>query len=477
MIGYYGSYDVVVCGGGTSGIPAAISAARNGAKTLLIERVGQLGGQMNFSGPPGFSYAHLFNGLHEQIIGGFAAETHQRLLDDGHALPHIKPKWRAHYTFSYIDPEWWGFLVYEMLEEAGAELMLHTLVTDVIKDGNTLKGVVVDSPSGKQIVLGKVIIDCTGEGDVSWKAGAEIQKRPKDEMEPHTVAFTVDGVDWDKVLKYMQENLDEFTLDHLINPYINPDINVIRKGVLDARTIIDIGEVMGFVSIKEKLMKTGEWHGCSGMGFFLMPKEDGRILAHFQHSSHVLGDCTDVRDITKVEIEARKQDVIAFKAFKKHVPGFENAYITRVCPETRIRETRRVMGDYILTEEDVVEARKFDDVIGKSAFPTNGKHTVGTQALNLSQSKPPKDGGSHDIPYRCLVPLGLENFLVAGKHISAEHEAYHRFLQQTTVTGTAAGTAAALCVKKGITPRELEKDVKDLQDALLKQGAILYGTH
>ena len=119
MYGLYGSYDVVVCGGGTSGVSAAISAARAGAKTLLIERVGQLGGQMNFSGPPGFSFAHLFNARHEQIIAGLAEETHGRLLAEGNALPHILAEHRSHYTFSYVDPDWWGLLIYKMCKEDG----------------------------------------------------------------------------------------------------------------------------------------------------------------------------------------------------------------------------------------------------------------------------------------------------------------------------------------------------------------------
>ena len=194
---------------------------------------------------------------------------------------------------------------------------------------------------------------------------------------------------------------------------------------------------------------------------------------------HVGGvDCTDVRDLTFAEIESRRQVAIAWKFIKKYMPGFEKAYVSRICPELRIRETRRIMGDYMLTSDDVVQARKFDDVIGKSSFPKGGHHTTKIETLTLDANHEyPKDGGSHDIPYRCLVPKNTENLLVAGKAISTDRDAYHRFLQQTIVTGQAAGTAAALCAKTGITPRQLEKDVKKLQDALLTQGVILTGTH
>jgi hypothetical protein len=203
------------------------------------------------------------------------------------------------------------------------------------------------------------------------------------------------------------------------------------------------------------------------------------IQAHFQHSSHVSGiDPTEVRDLTYGEIEARRQIVIAWKFIKKYMPGFEKAYITRVCTELRVRETRRIMGDYMLTSDDVLQARKFEDVIGKSSFPKGGHHTASTSTITVGENHGyPKDGGSHDIPYRCLVPKNVENLLVAGKAISTDRDAYHRFLQQTMVTGQAAGSAAALCAKQNITPRELEKDVSKLQEILLKQGVILYGTH
>ena len=477
MIGYYGSYDVVVCGGGTSGIPAAVAAARTGAKTLLIERTGQLGGQMNFSGPPGFSYAWMFNAHHEQIIGGFLEETHKRLLEMGHALPHLLPDWRGAYTFSYVDPDWWGLLVYQILAEEKAEMMLHSLVTEIIKDGNVVKGVLVEHPSGRSIVLGKVIIDCTGEGEVGYQAGAQYEIESPENLEPSTVAFTADGVDWDKVLKYMKENIKDFLFEQANYEDRGYTRETVEEAIKKTNSIIEIGEIMGYISLRNHGLKTGEWHGQSGVGFFLMPK-GGRVLAHFQHSSHVgKTDATNVRDISHVEIEARRQDVIAWNFFKKYVPGFENAYITRVCPEARVRETRRIMGDYKIKPDDIIESRKFPDVIGKSSFSTGAKHAVGDSAIvQLPNSGKPKDGGSHDIPYRALVPIGLENLLIAGKAISTERPCHHRFLMETMVTGQAAGVAAGLCAKKGITPREMEKDVSELQSVLQKQGAILYGT-
>ncbi len=168
---------------------------------------------------------------------------------------------------------------------------------------------------------------------------------------------------------------------------------------------------------------------------------------------------------------------MALKFINKYMPGFEKAYLTRICSELRIRESRRIIGDYILCKEDVAEARKFKDVIGKSSFSSGAKHVATKDTISYEGIVYPKDGGSYDIPYRCLVPKAMENLLVGGKAISTDRDSYARFLQETMVTGQAAGVAAAVCARRGITPRKLEEDATVLQDILLKQGAILFGTH
>ena len=477
----YGEYDVVIAGGGTSGVAAAIASARTGANTLLVERLGAIGGQLNISGPPGFAYAHFFNMLGEQIIGGFMAETHARLLKEGHALPHIRPEWRGSYSFSYVDPDWWGLMIFEMMTENKVNLLLHSLAVDVLKEGDAVKGLIVENTSGRQLILSKVLIDCTGEGDIAARAGAPFDKLPREQLQPHTISFTMDGVDWDKALRYIRENPDEFSFERFLrNPFLKWTKEQLIEHIKQIKDVTELGEIMGYFSLRDAALAKGEWHEYSGVGFFLTPREGGKIQALFQHSSQVPNcDPNDVRDLTYGEIECRRQIVMALKFIKKYMPGFENAYLTRVCPELRIRESGRVVGDYILTTQDVIESRKFEDVIGKSGFPAGGHHvaTVNTLTSGEGGGGYPRDGGSHDIPYRCLVPKNIENMLIAGKHISTDRDAYHRFIQQTIVTGQAAGVAAALCAKKDITPRQMEADVSELQDILVKQGAILYGTH
>ncbi len=473
----YGEYDVVVVGGGTSGVAAAIASARAGAQTLLVERLGVLGGQMNVSGPPGFAYAYMFNRRKEQIIAGIVEETHKRLLDEGHALPHTLPDFRVGYDFALVDPDYWGLMIYEMMEENGVNLLLHSPVVDVVKEGNELKGVVVENVSGRQTILGKVFVDCTGEGHLSARAGAPYEQVPKDELEPHTLSFTVDGVDWDKVLEYVKKNVG-YDFNPMVNSYLGWTKEQIIERFQRIQSPIEISNFMGFYSIRDEALAKGDWHPHSGVGFFILPRDKGVLQAHFQHSSQVGNmDPTDVRDLTYCEIECRKQVRIALRFINKYLPGFENAYLTRVCPELRLRESRRVMGDYKLVKEDVAEARKFKDVIGKSGFSSGAKHVANVNTLGGVDVVHPKDGGSVDIPYRCLVPQVIENLLVAGKAISTDRDSYCRFLQITMVTGQAAGVAAAVSAKKGITPRRLEEDVTELQDVLQRQGAILYGTY
>lgn len=476
--GYDVEYDVVVVGGGTAGISAAISSARAGAKTILVERLGALGGQMNVSGPPGYAYAHFFDASDEQVVGGIAAEMHKRLLDEGHALPHIRPEYRkvSGYTLSLVDPDWWGLLAYQMLSENGVTFLLHSLAVGVVKDGNAVTGVVVENTSGRHVVKGKVIVDCSGEGDLSDRAGAPSEMLPIEELQPHTVAFTADGVHWDEVLQYIKDNPDEFEWNHLLHPTKNWTRDQIIEAIKNVKDMTEISELKGFYSLVDKAIKSGEFHKYSGMGFFILPREGGVLQAHFQHSDQVpLADPRNEWDITRAEVEGRRQLVIAWKFIKKHLPGFKDAYITRICPEVRLRENRRVMGDYILTGDDVASARKFKDVIGKSSFHAGGRHI--TTGLTVAYgSLWPKDCGLYDIPYRCLVPQKVERLLLGGKMISTDKAAHNRFLQQTMVTGQAAGVAAAVCAKKNITPRQLENDVTELQEILVKQGAILYGT-
>lgn len=482
MNGYDVQYDVIVCGGGTSGFAAAVSAARNGAKTLLIEKSGVIGGQLTLSGPPGFAYARLFNCYGQQDTKGIVEETHHRLYMAGHALPHQRPRHRipGAYTFSYFDPEWWGLMAYDMLQEAGVIMLMDTLVVGALKDGDTVTGVTVESVDGRHDIKGKIVIDCTGEGYFSAQAGCEMVCVDRDIMQPHTICFTVDGVDWKKLIEYVNRHPDQFTYNQLLHRTSKMTKEDVMEAYKNAMDPCELGEIMGFYQLRDVALQNGDWHNCSGMGFFLQPKEGGRILAHFQHSTQV-DHClpTDAWDVTRCHIECRKQLEIAWRGIKNYLPGFENAYIIKIGNELRFREGPRIVGDYTIVRDDVLNTARFDDAIGKSSFPAGAYHTtninslssIGNQKIGSEKAQPE---GSYDIPYRVMVPKKIENLLTAGKACSSDRPAYLRYVQQTMVTGQAAGTAAALCIKKGITPREMENCVPELQKTLVDQGAVIF---
>lgn len=489
----FGEYDVVVVGGGVSGCSAAIASARCGANTLLIERFGILGGIMNVSGPPGWAYSHLWNNAGETIIAGIVEETHHRLEKEGHALPYPKPEDRELDAYAFIDPDWWGLLIFQMMTENKVNLLLHSLAVDLVKRDNAVTGVIVENTAGRQLVSGKVIIEATGEGDMAVRAGVPFTKidRKKEEIDPPSITFHMDGMDWDKVTAYLKANPDEFLPPR---PNASAEEQARRQkrieGLLNCNTILDLVRAgtlgtITFHKLTRQALENGDFHPYGDLGFFFTARDAGVIQPVFQHSAQVHDcDTTDVRELTAGEVEARRQTAIALKAVRKYLPGFENAYFTRLTSFMRTREGRHFVGDYQMQFDDVVEARKFKDVIGKSAMPVSVSgpfHSASFpgEAMNIATNRTlgrPKDGGSYDLPYRSLVPKNVENMLIAGKVQSMSEDFKRDCLPENMTTGQAAGVAAAICARSGMTPRQLEGDVSELQDTLQRQGVVLFGT-
>ena len=212
----YGYYDVVVVGGGASGTAAAIAAAREGAKTILIETLGGIGGMLNMVGPPGWAFDHLFNDAGEQIIGGFTMELYNDLKAMDCAIDLPKPENRCLNSPAFVDIDWGGLLLFEKCREAGVKLLLHTLAVDVLKEGDTVQGVVVENTSGRMAVMGKVIIEATGEGDIAARAGVPFTKinRKEEEIDPPSITFHMDGVDWAETTAYFKAHPDQIIPPH-----------------------------------------------------------------------------------------------------------------------------------------------------------------------------------------------------------------------------------------------------------------------
>ncbi|WP_197089642.1 FAD-dependent oxidoreductase [Bacillus sp. SA1-12] len=412
-------YDVIVAGGGPSGIAAAVAAARNGAKTLLIERYGFLGGAgtammvnpwMTYSAGP------------KQIIYGVLQELIDGMSELG-MYGHPKQK-------TAFDPEALKYVAEHLCLDAGVELLYHTFLGDAQMDDSIryIQSIRVANKAGIMDLKAKIYVDTTGDADLSALAGATVEKgREVDSLsQPMTLNFRMANVDIDRMPS--------------------------REGMTEL-----------YIEAK----KRGELRCPRENVLWFYANQEGVI--HFNQTRVILKDATNPWELTAAEIEAREQ-VQEFVAFlKKHVDGFENAYLQTTAPQIGVRESRRVIGDYKLTAEELLNACKFDDVVALGSYPVDIHNPAGEGTL-LQYLKP---GEWYDIPYRSLIPKKIDNLIVGGRPISATHEAHSALRVQpiAIAIGQAAGTAAALCAKEGKLPRE--SDVKQIQNSLLEQGAYL----
>lgn len=407
--------DVVVAGGGPAGLGAALAAVRNGVKTILVERYGCLGGLATaglvITLPP---LPHVgtkgYCGILQEII--------DRLFELGAAHQFRKGEDSAGLVI--FDPEAFKLVADQMVENAGVKLLLDSLVVDTVVEDNTITGIIVENKSGRQAIMGRVVVDATGDGDVAAAAGVPYEKSEKGQALPMTLIYVIGGVDNDRVREYQRED---------------PELRKAAKKV-------------GFTCHVWGLKRRGQ----RGPTFLHMDGiAKGQVVVW---GGSVQADGTDVEDLTKAEIELGKRARTELDFLKKYIPGFENSYIATTAPYIGVRETRRIMGEYVLNEKDLEKKRVFPDAVEWYVSPT-------------------KPHDMHNIPYRCLVPKRIDNLLVAGRCYSATHGAQNRVrdIPACMAMGQAAGTAAALSVKRGVKPSQI--DVRLLRKILVKQGAYV----
>lgn len=448
---YHYEYDVVVAGGGPAGLCAAIAAARNGAKVLLVERYGFIGGNATAALVAPWMTFHATPD--EQVVEGLPEEIVRRLQAVGGSLGHIRDTSGYVATVTPFDAEVLKFVAFEMCEEAGVNLLLHSFVTDAIRAGDTVKGIVVHNKSGRMELRARVVVDATGDGDVAALAGAEfMQGREGDGLtQPMTLMFKLGNVNLQAVREYIKAHPEEFYKRTLIQD-------------LDRYPYLSV--VNGFYSILQEAIASGELNLQRDMVLFFQTIHDDEVTVNMTRVQGL--DGTNVWDLTRAEIELRKQVMQLLHFFRRRIPGFERCYITASGVQAGVRETRRIVGDYILTAEDIIEGRHFPDIIARYAYPIDIHDPTGrgTRTIRLRN-------GSYEIPFRCLLPKGLEGLLVTGRAISCTHEALAaiRTMPAAMALGQAAGTAAALAVRSGKGLREL--DIVELQAVLRAQGANL----
>ncbi len=408
------NHAVVITGGGFGGCCAAIASARNGAKTLLIERYGSLGG-MATAGlvNPFMTY---FAGKKQIILGIFNEILSQ--LDTRGALLENKRG---------FDEEILKFILDDMMLSSGVDVLFHTQCINAKVENNKIVVAEIFNKSGKSFVESKVFVDSTGDADLASFAGCvvEIGRKEDNEVQPMTLCFRLANVDTTKIPNQKD----------IVGQYLNAK----KQGLISCP--------------RENIM------------WFIYPR-NGDLHFNTTRAIHVNGTKGD--DVSKAEQVARKQILEIVSFLKNQIPGFENAYIEKIATQIGVRETRRIIGEYVLTEDDVLQARKFDDGIANGSYNIDIHNPIGEGTV-LKRLKP---GEWYQIPYRCLVPKNIDNLLIGCRAISSTHEAHSslRIMPIVAAIGEAAGTAAALCVKENTIPRNL--NTTKLCETLKSQGAL-----
>jgi hypothetical protein len=440
--------DVVVVGGGPAGVNAAIAAGRSGAKTVLIERYGFVGGMSTAALVYPWMTFHTMDG--KQVIKGIAQEIIDRLMAIDASPGHLRDTVGFVHTVTPYHPEHYKIIAVDMLKEAGVQLILHSFVDEVHVTDHRISSVQLTCKSGRIEVRGKVFIDTTGDADIAYLSGAPcLQGRDQDQLtQPMTMKFRMRGVDLAKVKQYMLDHPDEFY----------------HKTPFSELADLPLTGVLGFYK---------HWREANlpinrdQVLFFTGPGEDEVLV----NMTRVQGlDGTKVEDLTLAEELGRKQVMMVARFMTERLPGFEHASISQVGTQIGVRESRRIDGQYVLQVDDVIAGRKFEDCIARSGYPVDIHDPSGR---GVTAAWVEQGDGAYDIPYRCLLPRIITNLLTAGRCISTSHEALSttRLTPSCMATGQAAGEAAGIAVKHRIEPAEIS--IRELQEALRQHGALL----
>ncbi len=422
----YDDVDVLVCGGGPAGFCAALAAARSGARTLLIEQMSCMGG---IATAGGHNHLCLYTswGSEELIVKGVPHEMADRVVRAGYGV------WKGGSVDFELDAM--KLALEQLAAEAGLDVLYYTQFADAIVEDGRIVGAVIQNKSGTQAVRARRVVDATGDADVAARAGAPFEKgRPGDgACQPATLMFTIGGVNWDRVAEFRGSS---YQLEH------------VWKAAQDA------GDMEPFQS--------------QIMGWWWTPTRPDQVGVNF---THIVGcDCTDAASITAATIEGRRQAFHMIPVFRKYVPGMEDCYLISTAALIGTRESRRIVGEAVVTDEDILHRRDWDDSICYGSFFIDVHNCTGP-GMDAETYRPEK-GFRYQLPYRSLLPTGVDNLLVAGRCISVTHRALGstRVMPQCAALGQAAGTAAAMSLADDVAPRALEPGA--LQARLRADGAI-----
>lgn len=418
-----GEFDVIVAGAGPAGICAAMSAARQGAKVALIERFGIIGGNLTLGhvGP-----------IMGKVSKGTMSDEINRLLKE-----------EANGYAAHFDVEEAKIKLTNWISHPNITLFLNAPVVEVVKEGNAVKGVVIATQSGMQSVMGEIIIDCTGDGVISFLSGAEIQYGRNEDglVQPVSIMFTVCNIDKNQKIVCRHEE----------------DDTPLPKG--------------NYLDLCKKACAQGKLPPSVNIVRLYRNKYEDERIVNATQANRING--LETNDMAKAQLELRNQMLQVLEFLRDNVPGFENCKIKDSSDIVGIRETRRVIGEYILQDSDLIAGRTFDDVMVHNAHFVIDIHNP-DGAGQAETEGCPHNVLPYDIPYRCFVPVGVDNLYTAGRCISGTHRAHasYRVMNICMAMGEAIGIAASICAQNGIKPRDL--DYRMVQKVLVEKGVELF---
>jgi len=416
--------DVLVIGGGSAGATAAIAAARQGADVALVDRAAYLGGT-------GTSVLDTFYGFYcpgegqRKVVGGIPDDVVAHLNERDAAIQ--RPNTYGAGTGITYDPELLKVVWEELASQAGVRILLHTYFLDVLMQDGLVRGAIVANKAGLQQIRAKVVVDASGDGDVAFRAGGMYEDWRAVPVQSLTTTFRVGNVDMNRARHVTKKQL----------------WRLMAEGV--NKREYRLPRLEGSVHITP-------YEGIMATNMVRMKVEDP----------------ADPIQLSAAEIEGRRQALEYHRFLRERVPGYEKSVLLNFSTYLGVRESRRIIGDYWLTREDVLNVHKFEDAIAMCGAPIEEHHAGSDTRWEYLP-----EGAAYDIPYRCLLPKGVGGLVLAGRCLSASHDAHAsvRSMGQCMAVGQAAGLAAAQAASKAIAPREI--DVRQLQSDLIKLGAIL----
>jgi hypothetical protein len=449
---------VLVVGGGPAGLAAAIASAREGVNTMLVERYGCFGGNITQAMVGTLSWYRYANTIE---AGGLMKEIEYKAKEMGGTIYQFDEKIKStkigeflenkgllkngNPTYEILDTELFKIIADELIKESGVTPLLHCHAVDSILDDNTIKGIIIESKSGRQAIIAKRIIDATGDADIAYRAGAPYRKDEKDKLMSVTTNFSCNGVDTDKFVNFLIGNMKKKTnfipyLRQSGELFFMDDFTCFIEPINKAKREDKTPETIPLKDIWRQYADLGTIYSFNGIHI-------GKI------------DCTDIFDLTKAELEGRKRVFRILNSLRRRTPGFEKARLRTISSSIGVRESRKIIGEYNINEFDVKNEARFEDSIG---ICPEFLDAYGIAIM-------PTTGRYFHIPYRIILPKKIENLLVAGRCVAGDKMSHAATRQMVCciTTGQGAGVAAAISIKQNTTCRDV--NIKEVQKVLIKQ--------